>query len=273
MFCTYTHQVVKLPARMSRPRDPPDLAQLDLERDIRAPDTKRRYVRSLFDTVESSYDGFTRWFSFGLDAQWKRTLVALVTARAPRAARILDLATGTGDLGAAMLARRPDVSVVGADLSLGMLRHAAKRLGPAARNVIADMNDVPYPSESFDCVTAGYGFRNAPDPRAALAEAHRVLRPGGTLATLDFYVPRSPLWRSFFLGYLRVAGRLAGRLTHGLPQAYGYIAPSLEQWVTAAEFTKQLEALGMVVEVQVPRMLGGIALHVARRLGSRDVSP
>jgi len=240
----------------------PDLRNLDLERDLGAPETKRRYVRTLFDTIESSYDTFTRRFSFGMDARWKRVLVDHVLGTLGPESLVLDIATGTGDLAVAVRARHPTGTVMGADLSLGMLQRA--RVHPIA-NTQCDMLHLPYPASTFDCVMAGYGFRNAPDTRRALEESLRVLKPGGYLGILDFYLPPRRAWRALFLWYLGVAGRIAGRLAHGTPEAYGYIAPSLRRWMTAEEFNRALLEAGFEVERARQMLQGGIAIHLARR--------
>jgi len=242
------------------------LQELDIERDLDAPVSKRRYVRAVFDTVATSYDRFTRWFSFGMDPAWKRELVAMLAARVPAGGRVLDLATGTGDLASAISARMPGIRVVGIDLSPAMLGQAVGRNLPrGGTNAVADMTAMPHADSLFDGIAAGYAFRNAPDPPTALVEAHRVLLPGGWLATLDFYLPESRFWRRLFVGYLRRAGRLAGRVTHGVPEAYGYIAPSLDRWMTAAAFSDLLGTVGFEVQVEQRMLLGGIAIHLARR--------
>jgi demethylmenaquinone methyltransferase/2-methoxy-6-polyprenyl-1,4-benzoquinol methylase len=251
---------------MIRIGDPGQLRDLDLERDLATPAAKRRYVRALFDTVESSYDGFTRLFSGGMDGAWKERMVTLLVDHGLTSGRVLDLATGTGDLVALLEARLPNVRAYGADLSLQMLHRSRKRAQQRSRcNSVADMNDLPYRSGSIVAITAGYAFRNAPDHTLALAEAHRVLEPGGVLVTLDFYLPAAPLWRRAYLGYLRMAGRLIGRALHGVPEAYGYIAASLESWMTATGFSRSLERSGFQVVHQLLRLGGGIAIHLARK--------
>ncbi len=196
----------------------------------------------------------------GMDARWKRSLVTTVAARLPDNPVVLDLATGTGDLARALTAARPDALVVGADLSLPMLR-----AGPVRRAASAsDMQMLPHARDTFDAVLAGYAFRNAPDAKAALMEIRRVLRPGGCLAALDFYLPASSVWRHVFLGYLGVAGGLVGRVTHGVAASYGYIASSLKPWMTAHAFADLLRDVGFVDVTAHRRLLGGIAIHVAR---------
>lgn len=242
----------------------PQLRELNVNLELATADRKRRFVQILFDTIESSYDQFTRLFSFGMDGRWKGRMIRLIDQRVRSGGCVLDLATGTGDVAAAMQARGGRC-VYGIDLSLAMLRRGARRSRDRCCNAVGDMMALPYPSGSFAGVTAGYAFRNAPDHRAALAEAFRVLESGGWLATLDFYLPESPIWRRMFVGYLRSTGRIVGRAIHGAPEAYGYIASSLQRWISAPEFSETLSASGFEVVVEHPMLHGGIALHVGRR--------
>jgi demethylmenaquinone methyltransferase/2-methoxy-6-polyprenyl-1,4-benzoquinol methylase len=92
-----------------------------------------------------------------------------------------------------------------------------------------------------------------------------VLKPGGVLATLDFYRPQSRWWRALFLAYLRAAGNWVGWLWHRQPVVYGYIAASIEHFVSWQRFSTALEAHGLRVEAERTKLLGGIALHVARK--------
>jgi demethylmenaquinone methyltransferase/2-methoxy-6-polyprenyl-1,4-benzoquinol methylase len=221
----------------------------------------------VFDAVQPTYDRFTRVFSLGMDARWKRELLELARdATAPDAACV-DLATGTGDLavGAAHLA--PGGRVLGLDFSREMLRAARHRVGTTApiRFAAGDMMRLPLAADTTDLVTAAYGFRNVTDPAAATAEVRRVLRPGGVLATLDFYKPPSRCWRGWFLRYLGVAGAVVGWAWHRVPATYGYIAPSLDGWLTAAEFAALLEGQDLRVEQVRTHLGGGIAVHVARK--------
>ncbi len=248
---------------MTRTTDSSQLRDLNLEQDLATQAGKRRYVRALFDTVESSYDGFTRLFSFGMDGAWKKRMVTLLVRGGLVTGRVLDLATGTGDIIDRLKARLPGVDAVGADLSRGMLRRARSR--GKRLNAVADMTALPYATGSMAAITAGYAFRNAPDCAAALGEAYRVLEPGGSLVTLDFYLPASLAWRRVYLGYLRVTGRLVGQMLHGVPEAYGYIAASLERWVTFHDFSAALERSGFQVTHVSKRLGGGIAIHVARK--------
>jgi len=248
---------------MTRSTDSGQLRDLNLDQDLATQEGKRRYVRTLFDTVERSYDGFTRLFSVGMDGAWKRHMVRLLADSGVSQGRVLDLATGTGDIVDRLKEQIPRTEVVGADLSRGMLRRAKRR--GSRTNAVADMSMLPYATGSMAAITAGYAFRNAPDLTAPLDEAYRVLEPGGSMVTLDFYLPNSQVWRRLYLGYLRVMGRIVGRLLHGVPEAYGYIAASLERWMTVDDFSASLERSGFKVRHVSERLGGGIAIHVAMK--------
>ncbi|MGE0043268.1 MAG: ubiquinone/menaquinone biosynthesis methyltransferase [Vicinamibacterales bacterium] len=229
------------------------------------PHAKRRYVRRLFATIADRYDLITRLLSYGQDARWKRRLVRLADPRPGE--RVLDLASGTGDL--AYLAAARGARVVGIDITHRMLQIArGKAAGPAPAVpsfVGGDMAALPVAAGSVDLVTTGYGLRNVPDLPAAIDEIARVLRPGGRLASLDFNRPESAWLRVAYLGYLSAVGGAVGRVLHGDPDTYRYIPASIRRYPGARGVAALLEARGFV-DVRVVPLLGGLmSLHVARR--------
>ncbi|GBD31579.1 Demethylmenaquinone methyltransferase [bacterium HR33] len=236
----------------------------DLTSLLQDPERKRRYVRALFDRVAPAYDRFTRWFSYGMDGAWKRELAAALASRIPSGATVIDLACGTGDLGRALRSVRADVRILGTDLSAGMLHHARRRDSSAVL-AVADMTSLPLPDGAADAVLAGYAFRNAPDPRVAVRESARILKAGGWLASLDFYLPEASIWRTLFLAYLKAAGSIYGWCWHRNPACYAYIASSLELFVTAAQFASLLREHGFEYCEVRRKLEGGIAIHLARR--------
>jgi demethylmenaquinone methyltransferase/2-methoxy-6-polyprenyl-1,4-benzoquinol methylase len=244
------------------------LPALDLDEHLDDPAIKQHFVTTMFEVIAPRYDRFTRVFSYGMDRGWKRRLLAELPAGGTHPL-IVDLACGTGDLAALSAATLPAATVVGLDIAQRMIRNAAavsRRSGTGrVRFAVGDMTRLPLPDASADVVTVGYGVRNAPTPAAAIAEIARVLRPGGLLLTLDFYRPPHALWRRLFLAYLRAAGNLVGWLWHGVPVAYGYIAPSVARYLTCEEYTAALRAHGFEVTRVDRILLGGIGLHVARR--------
>ncbi len=203
---------------------------------LQSPDAKRDYNRRLFRVVAPRYDLVTRLLSFGRDAAWKRWMLSNLPAAGPR--HILDLACGTGDLARALARRYPDARVTGLDLTPEMLHHAAP--APNVEWRVGDMCDTGLPDASQDLITGGYALRNAPDLDIALAEIHRLLRPGGTAAFLDFSAPSSPLLRRIHHGLLLFWGGLWGLLLHGDPRVYAYIARSLARYPDRDALRQQL---------------------------------
>ena len=250
------------------------LAGLDLDEHLANPEIRQRFVTRMFDEIAPKYDRFTRVFSLGMDAGWKRELLADIAALVPRGGAILDLACGTGDLAVGAARAVPGSCVTGLDASPRMIAEARSRLagGDVPGDVrgrvellVGDMMRLPVPDASIDAVTVGYGLRNVPDPERAVAEIARALRPGGLVFVLDFYLPESRIWRALFLWYLRGAGNLVGWLWHREPAVYGYIAPSIAGYITALQFWLLLERAGLLVERERRKLLGGVALHVGRK--------
>src|SRR5436190_1623707 len=236
---------------------------MSLTTDIATPAGKRRYVRRLFSTIADRYDFITRFLSYGQDRRWKRRLVDL--ASPGRGLRALDLATGTGDIAFDLAARGADV--VGLDVTHRMIELARAKLEsrPPVRFTVGDMLALPFPGQSFDIVTVGYGLRNVPDLGAALDEISRVLRPGGCLLSLDFNRPRNPAIRTAYLGYLTVVGGLLGWTLHGDPDTYRYIPASLRLYPGAAGVTDMIRDRGFK-EVAHHSVLGGLmSIHRATR--------
>lgn len=264
----------------------PRLGALDVDAYLNDPSRKQTFVTPMFDVIAPRYDEFTRIFSFGMDASWKREALAAVIAAhaaAPAATgdarAALDLACGTGDFVRALSASLPGFLVTGVDASPRMIAIAEERLiksglvvagrgasaDPHMRVRVGDMMALEVDSESVDIVTAGYGVRNVPDPVVAVREMARVLRKGGTLVTLDFYRPEQRAWRALLLGYLTVAGNIFGWWWHRDPVVYGYIAKSIAHFMSWQSFSTLLEREGFVVHRVIRHLGGGIAIHVATR--------
>ncbi len=225
------------------------------------PETKRRYVRRLFSTIADRYDLITVLLSFGQDRRWKRRLVSLAPLRG--GVRALDLACGTGDISYAISAR--DAQTVGLDITHRMVElarekpHAGKR--PAF--LVGDMMSLPFADGSFDVVTTGYGIRNVPSITAALAEIHRVLRPGGVLLSLDFNRPRQPIVRFVYLSYLTLVGSVLGLVLHGDADTYRYIPASIRRY-PGADGVCALAREQAFTSCEYRRVLGGLmAIHRA----------
>lgn len=233
---------------------------------LATPERKHRYVARLFTTIADRYDFITRLLSYGRDRHWKRRLIALAALQPGE--RVLDLACGTGDLTFAAADCRAEA--IGLDFTPRMIALARRRAAgpasvPATCFLVGDMMALPFPAASVDVVTTGYGLRNVPGLAAAVAEAHRVLRPGGRLLSLDFNRPRQPLLRAAYLAYLTVVGSVVGLLLHGDPDTYRYIPASIARYPGAEAVVDLLRASGFREARWIPVLGGLMAIHVARK--------
>jgi len=238
---------------------------------LASPESKSRYVRTLFSTIADRYDLITRVLSFGRDRHWKRTLVALACPeravehgepKGPEPTDALDLACGTGDIAFSLASR--GARVVGLDITHRMLQLAKAKPG-AARFITGDMLALPFGASAFDLVTTGYGLRNVPDISAALGEIARVLKPGGMLLSLDFNRPSSGLVRGVYLTYLTIVGSTLGLVLHGDPDTYRYIPESIRRYPGAAAVNEMIRTAGFASSEYIPVLGGLMAIHRAWR--------
>lgn len=220
------------------------------------PAKKKRYNELVFSAVAPRYDFITRALSFGRDRIWKKNLVnGLPVNQRPRC---LDLACGTGDIARLLSRRYPEARITGLDLNRDMLALAEKatpRSGIEFR--AADMCQTGFPDGTFDIISGGYALRNAPGLPQALAEIHRVMKPGGGAAFLDFAKSRFRPVRMLQLALLRVWGNFWGLVLHGNGEVYGYIAESLKSFPDGRELKSLLAHAGFRNVVLTP-LFGGM---------------
>jgi demethylmenaquinone methyltransferase/2-methoxy-6-polyprenyl-1,4-benzoquinol methylase len=223
------------------------------------------FVQKAFAAIAPRYVLANHVLSGGIDVLWRRKVAALARERRP--SRVLDLATGSGDLAVAVGAACPEAVVVAADFCAPMMEHAQRR--GLARLVVADGMALPFADGAFDLVTVGFGLRNMADYGGAVREMARVLRPGGTLMVLDFSQP-APWLRGAYKFYLhRVLPAVAGVLT-GQRGAYEYLGNSIEGFPSGPAMTAHLDAHGFHASRWIP-LTGGIAsLYVADKAVDGD---
>lgn len=192
---------------------------------------KARRVADVFNSVADKYDVMNDLMSFGIHRAWKRFAIEM-TGVGP-GQRVLDVASGTGDLARAMAQRVGETGeIVMTDINAAMLARGRERLTDAGivgnvRHVLADAQYLPFEENHFDCVTISFGLRNVTDIPRALASMHRVLRPGGRLVVLEFSRPVLPGLKPFYDMYsFQVLPRL-GRIIAGDAASYRYLAESI----------------------------------------------
>ena len=209
-------------------------------------------VQRLFGVIARRYDLANRVLSMGFDLSWRRRAARIVQQWRPR--RILDLATGSGDIALALTKTCPEATVIAADFCLPML-HEARRKGVASL-VQADGLRLPFADASFDVLTIGFGLRNMESWQDGLAEMARVLRSGGHLLVLDFSVPRPPL-RALYRFYLhRILPLMAATLT-GDRGAYEYLGASIEKFPQGEEMCALIAAAGFK-DAKCETLTGGV---------------
>ena len=198
--------------------------------------SRTAHARELFAPLGPSYDRVGAVLSLGQDPLWRRFLVSRLPADR---GHVLDVATGTGLVAAELLRR--GFRVTGLDQSEEMLAIARRRLGGQTELVRASAESIPFPDATFDHVTFTYLLRYVDDPAATLAELTRVVRPGGTVASLEFGVPRGvvrPLWDLYVGVGLPLAGRL---LRNGWDVVGGFLGGSIREFWLRYPPERQLE--------------------------------
>ena len=216
-------------------------------------------VEELFTKIAKRYDLINDIQSFGMHRAWKRRLLELVQIRAGD--RVLDLATGTGDLIRMGRSRVPGSGWVGVDFTYAMLR-AARAGSPLVQG---DILKLPIRGRSFSAATMAYGLRNVADRGRALVEIQRVLKPGGRFVFLDFAKPENRLVRRLYFAWLRAVQPFLGWLFFRDSETYRYIWRSLSEYPEVDGVSRELEAAGFR-SVRAHRLfLGMMSIHVAVR--------
>lgn len=214
----------------------------------------------MFDEVSPRYDLINDVLTVGNDRLWR---IATTKAVAPRKGmRVLDLAAGTGTSSAALAAH--GAHVVAADFSEGMLAEGRKRhiSNQLIEFVHADAMALPFEDNSFDAATISYGLRNIADPKAALAEMRRVVKPGGRIVIAEFSTPPAAVVRGPYAFYGRhVLPRLAGVINREAAEAYRYLNESIERWPDQEELAGWLREAGLERVVYRNLTFGIVALH------------
>jgi demethylmenaquinone methyltransferase/2-methoxy-6-polyprenyl-1,4-benzoquinol methylase len=234
---------------------------------------KQRLVDDVFARVADRYDLMNDLMSGGLHRAWKDALVAMLGAprQSPLPFAVVDIAGGTGDVAARIVESSPAAHVTAADISREMLavgrtRAAERGRGERIDFVEANAEHLPFAAAAFDAATIAFGIRNVPDTDAALAEAFRVLKPGGRFLCLEFSnVDVAWLDRVYEFYSFNLIPRI-GELVVGDPEPYRYLVESIRRFPNQARFAAMIERAGFA-RVTVRNLTGGVAaIHSAWKL-------
>lgn len=236
------------------------------------PSARTRHARELFARLPRTYDRMGALLSFGQDPRWRRFVASRISVSA--GGRILDVATGTAAV-AIELARWSSAGIVGLDQSEPMIQGGIERVGAQEldgriRFVLGQGERLPFPDGAFDAVTFTYLLRYVDDPPSTLVELARVLRVGGTMASLEFHVPRNAVWRAAWRLYTRgvmpLVGGLVSRSWHDVGR---FLGPSISKFYDRYPLEDQLtmwRAAGLSgVQARVMSLGGGVVVWGSKR--------
>ena len=217
-------------------------------------------VAAMFDSVAESYDKTNDLLSFGQDRIWRKKVLKAVKPISGQT--VLDLAAGTGS--SAIVFKKPGVRVIASDFSKGMLEVGKKR-HPELEFVFADATKLPFESNSVDTVTISFGLRNVQQPKLALAEMLRVLKPGGKVVICEFSKVSTPVIKQFYGFYLKkILPRLSSLLAKN-QGAYEYLSESIMAWPSQQELVAWLTEAGFQQATYQNASFGVVAIHSARK--------
>jgi demethylmenaquinone methyltransferase/2-methoxy-6-polyprenyl-1,4-benzoquinol methylase len=207
---------------------------------------KKQQVSEMFNRIALSYDFLNHFLSAGIDRHWRKIAVKMLSSSQPKT--ILDVATGTADFAIEASTLNPE-KITGVDLAENMLQIGEKKIRKLNLEKIitlrqADSEALPFPENNFDAVTIGFGVRNFMNPVKGLTEMHRVLKPGGKIAVLEFSKPKNFLVKGIFNFYFKRLCPLIGAIVSKDKQAYQYLHDSVKSFPEGQEFVNMMETAG-----------------------------
>jgi demethylmenaquinone methyltransferase / 2-methoxy-6-polyprenyl-1,4-benzoquinol methylase len=229
--------------------------------------SRSREVAGMFDRISPTYDFLNRLFSLGTDRRWRAVTVRALDLRA--GLRVLDCSAGTGDMSLEAHLQTEHIITVLLDPAHAMLARADSKAGtlpPAEFRLVQGVAEhVPFPDASFDRFMVAFGIRNFADLPAGLRELRRVLKPGGYGAILEFTPDRSRLIDRMFQWYMQRVMRPLGAKISRDPEAYNYLARTVQAFSTSDELRKLLEGVGFAIRMETKFSLGIARAFIVER--------
>ncbi len=221
---------------------------------------KKEKVRTMFNDIAPKYDLLNHVLSMGIDIRWRKKVRRLLATIEPK--KILDIATGTGDLAIELAKLKPD-EIIGADIAVDMLKIGsekvkAKKLDKIIKMEPGDSENLRFDNDYFDAVTVAFGVRNYENLLKGLAEMNRVMRPGGLVAILEFSKPHGFPFRNIYNFYFKNILPGVGRMVSKNDEAYTYLPDSVQKFPENTEFMDVMAQAGYK-NIRQQRLTFGIA--------------
>jgi len=228
---------------------------------------KKEQVTQMFDAISGNYDGLNRVISFGIDIKWRKKVLELVAAKNPE--KILDIATGTGDL-AILMTQTKAKKIIGLDISAGMLEVGIKKIKDKKLShiidmIIGDSENMPFPDNHFDAITVSFGIRNFENLEKGLAEILRVLKPNGIFVILETSNPVKTPFKQGYNFYTKNILPIIGKIFSKDTVAYGYLSESAAVFPFGEALNNILIKIGFIDVVDLPQTFGVATIYSASK--------
>ncbi len=228
---------------------------------------KKEQVKKMFDNISENYDNLNRVISFGIDVRWRKKVLKLVEQSNPD--KILDIATGTGDL-AILISKTKASKIIGLDISSGMLEVGIKKireknLSNKIEMVLGDSEKIPFDDAYFDAITVAFGIRNFENLEKGLSEILRVLKPNGTFVILETSIPEKTPYKQGYNFYSKNILPLIGKLFSKDNVAYGYLSESAAAFPYGEALNNILRKIGFIDVKAIPQTLGVATIYTASK--------
>lgn len=228
---------------------------------------KKEQVAAMFNNIAPKYDFLNQLLSLGIHKSWRKKAIGLLKVQHPKL--ILDIATGTADFAIEAMKLNPE-RVTGVDISEGMLKLGQKKVNKLGlqdkiKLTPGDSENLPFPDNSFDAITVGFGVRNFENLEKGIADIYRVLRPEGQLVILEFSKPQHFPVKQVYPLYFRYITPFIGKLFSKDSSAYTYLPESVHAFPSGDEFLKVLTKAGFRENRAVPLTFGIASIYSAKK--------